>query len=254
MSYPSEITIAPGTEEYDFFMEHSDLFKSLASEYGTVKFSQDIFFGGDENKWKLFLDLFFPEQSIQPIFVNYNFNTHVIPEVLVNRGVISRQQTFEDIMDIFEYLMMDRVTYKKPKRNSRQNPILNKYGQPIMTNATNIIGTQQKMAQTLFELAQRRRNIHYSNNNNTEERIQEPREEPRRYTISSRVFNENNNYYQNNNNENYNNVEVGLTEEEEKTMGSVDPKYHKYFKKGGRKTRKVRKGRKGKYSKGTKRR
>ncbi len=240
MKYPTEITFKPGTEKYNYFYKHSDLFRSLADEYGTVEFTQDTFLGGDKRKWRIFYDLFFPEEDVAPLFVDWHFDTYVIPQVVLGREGLSGQQIYDDIMDIFEYLMMDRVSYQRPRLNLQGNPILNKSGKPKMTNSTNIEATQQKMAETLLELANRRRNIQYNNNNNNTFKNKIPIEQPKKQVITNNEFL--NNYANNNNNNN--GVNIGFTQEEEEAMESVDPKYHKYFKKGGRKTRRGRKGRK----------
>lgn len=79
--YPEEITLNPGSEEYDLLVGHSDIIDTLAeNELGPLTLTADIMFQGDQKKWEDFVDIFFPEMGIKKYFGFKNDKIYVLPE------------------------------------------------------------------------------------------------------------------------------------------------------------------------------
>jgi len=85
MSYPDKIIILRDTPEFDLLYKHSELFRVIVEHYAEDKnrivLSSD-FFGGDGEEWYMFVDLFFPEKGVSPLFTFKNRKIQVNP----NRG------------------------------------------------------------------------------------------------------------------------------------------------------------------------
>ena len=96
--YPEVISLSPDSAEYKLLLKHSDLFKELVDiDAGPLELSADLLFGGDETKWKDFVDIFFPELGGGAYF---GFNKNRI-------YVLSERGGTEGLTDILDYLMVN---------------------------------------------------------------------------------------------------------------------------------------------------
>lgn len=96
--YPETIVLEPGSEEYDLLVGHSDLIDSLSDDIGgPLELSADLMFQGDTEKWKNFVDIFFPGLSGNPYF---GFKKNAI-FVLDERG------GKEGLKDMLDFMMVD---------------------------------------------------------------------------------------------------------------------------------------------------
>ena len=82
MSYPDKIIILRDTPEFDLLYKHSELFRVIVEHYAEDKnrivLSSD-FFGGDGEEWYMFVDLFFPEMGVSPLFIFKNRSIQLNP-------------------------------------------------------------------------------------------------------------------------------------------------------------------------------
>jgi len=82
MSYPDKIIILRDTPEFDLLYKHSELFRVIVEHYAEDKnrivLSSD-FFGGDGEEWYMFVDLFFPEMGVSPLFTFKNRKIQLNP-------------------------------------------------------------------------------------------------------------------------------------------------------------------------------
>jgi hypothetical protein len=97
--YPEEIVIDPGSEEYDLLVGHSDLIDSLADVEGggPIPLTADVMFQGDEEKWKNFVDIFFPGLSGKKYFGYKNNSIYVLNERGGKAG----------LRDMLDFMMVD---------------------------------------------------------------------------------------------------------------------------------------------------
>ena len=95
MSYPDEIIVVKDSPEYKV-LSHSEVFRTIAenwSKTNEVKITPEFF--GDE--WPMFVDLFFPEMGINPLF---KFKNNLI-QLRSNRG------TKEQLAQLLRFLLVD---------------------------------------------------------------------------------------------------------------------------------------------------
>lgn len=96
--YPDEITIEGDTLKY--FKAHSELIQTLLENQGnedSLDLSADIMFGGDKEMWKVFLDIFFPEEGYGKLF-----------NVRNNRLIVRNERGGEDaVMNVLRYMLVD---------------------------------------------------------------------------------------------------------------------------------------------------
>jgi len=95
--YPVEIILEDGSEELEFLTKHSGLLKELEEIETPIRLNADILFGGDQSKWKAFVDVFFPGVSENPYFGYKNGKTFVRPE----RG------TKENLRELVDFFLVD---------------------------------------------------------------------------------------------------------------------------------------------------
>lgn len=98
MSYPSELSLSKNSEEWNFLTEHSELFETIGElSDDPVVLDADLLFQGDQTKWEIFVDLFFPEMNIQPLFRFSNAGLNVIP----SRG------TRNNVREVMDFLLVN---------------------------------------------------------------------------------------------------------------------------------------------------
>ena len=100
MSYPDKIIILRGTPEFELLYTHSELFRIIVEHYAEDKnriVLSSKFFGGNGDEWQMFVDLFFPEMGISPLFTFKNRKIQVNP----NRG------TKEEMARLLRYMMVN---------------------------------------------------------------------------------------------------------------------------------------------------
>jgi hypothetical protein len=98
--YPNVIEIQG--ESLKYFKNHSELIATLLENQGneeSLELSSDVLFGGDTNKWKLFLDLFFPEEGYGKLF-EYRGGEVIVKE---SRG------GEEALMDVLRYMLVNEA-------------------------------------------------------------------------------------------------------------------------------------------------
>jgi hypothetical protein len=96
MNYPDEIIVEKDSSEYKVLYKHSEVFRMQVKYSGNkdeVKLSSSFF--GDE--WPMFVDLFFPEMGINPLF---KFKNNSI-QLRSNRG------TKEQLAQLLRFLLVD---------------------------------------------------------------------------------------------------------------------------------------------------
>ena len=113
--YPVSITLEPESEEYEFLTKHSDLITELKDFGPNIELSADILFGGDQEKWHTFVDVFFPEMAIQKYFGFKNGKAYVLPQ----RGT---KDKLEDMLDFF---MVRQTPGNSKPRNVIREEMLN---------------------------------------------------------------------------------------------------------------------------------
>jgi hypothetical protein len=106
MNYPDEIIVEKGSSEYEVLHKHSEVFRMLAKyseNKDEVKLSSEFF--GDE--WPMFVDLFFPEMGIKPLF---KFKNNSI-QLRSNRG------TDEQLAQLLRFLLVNEDALKNIVRS-----------------------------------------------------------------------------------------------------------------------------------------
>lgn len=150
MSYPDKIIILRDTPEFDLLYKHSELFRVIVEHYAEDKnrivLSSD-FFGGDGEEWFMFVDLFFPEKGVSPLFTFKNRNIQVIPY----RG------TKEKMTRLLRYMM---VNNDDTMMNFARNQARKQVNMPrnIVPRGTGVRKTKK--------YARSNSNQNYNNNNN----------------------------------------------------------------------------------------
>jgi hypothetical protein len=207
--YPEAIMIEG--ETLNHLKKHSELIAILLDNQGdeaSLELDAETLFGGDREKWKLFLDLFFPEEGYAKLF-----------DVTANKKlkVKNARGGEEALMDMLHYMM---VNEPGKELNFAKNQALLQINAPAVVEPRGV-GVRAPLRYV------RRNNAnlypHNFENNN-----------PWR----------NNNTHENNEN----NVKVGYTNEEEAMLGKLKGKMAKNYypneggkRRGVRRTRKTRK-------------
>ena len=212
--YPTEITIED--EVLKYMKKHSDLIDILVdNEGGTDSLTIDSknLFGGDEKRWKIFLDLFFPEMGYGKLF-NIDGDRVTVRE---SRG------GEEAVMDILKYMMVDKPGEELEFAKIQAKKAINA---PAITVARGEgvagpgIGARQFAARQAFMAARNPQSNNWGNNNNT-------------------AFG-----YEGDENENNNRgVKLGYTEEEENIRSKLPNKYKGFMpnqRRGRRSNRRTR--------------
>lgn len=100
MSYPEEITLERGNPEFALLEKHSELFRTIVENYSENKDQITLtptLFGGDDDAWQMFVDVFFPELGVRPFFSFRGNKVSVDPK----RG------TKEDLQYLLQYMLID---------------------------------------------------------------------------------------------------------------------------------------------------
>jgi hypothetical protein len=193
--YPETITLDPDSSEYKFMKAHSALFDTLAEmNNGPLEVSADLLFHGDEEKWKNFVDIFFPNLTEKQYFGFRNNNIYVLPE----RGGT------KSLTNMLDYLMVNSPNTMLNFARSQAR----KYVAAPANKVAKGVGIRTPGSGALAYLARKaaaranNNNFQYGNNNtfgryNNEERQKNTRPEVR--------VNNNANY---NNEENEENVRI----------------------------------------------
>lgn len=133
MSYPPEIRLERGSEELKFLTKHSQLLETYTElSNGDVILSAADLFQGDETKWKMFVDVFFPELAIQRFFVFKNGKMSVDPK----RG------TEEDLRELLDYLLVEEprtmmnFAEKQARKSLNKNVYANTVARGVAPRAT----------------------------------------------------------------------------------------------------------------------
>jgi hypothetical protein len=97
--YPEGITIEG--ETLDYLKKHSELIAILLDNQGdetSLYLDAETLFGGDREKWKLFLDLFFPEEGYAKLF-----------NITANKKLTMKNTRGgeEALMDMLQYMMVN---------------------------------------------------------------------------------------------------------------------------------------------------
>lgn len=99
MSYPEQIEIPEGTEEFKEIMKHSQLIREIVDSYGVPLILDKDLFAGDQTKWELFVDLLYPHLGTGNLFLSGKNNS-----IVVN----PKRATSEDIIDMMDFLLIDK--------------------------------------------------------------------------------------------------------------------------------------------------
>ena len=100
MLYPDKIIVLSGSPEFELLYKHSELFRIIVEHYAEDKdriVLSSKFFGGLGDEWYMFVDLFFPEMGISPLFTLKNRKIQLNP----NRG------TKEQMAHLLRYMMVN---------------------------------------------------------------------------------------------------------------------------------------------------
>lgn len=221
-SYPHTISIEG--ETLDYLKAHSELITILLENQenqNALELDSETLFGGDNEKWHLFLDLFFPEEGYAKLFDVLNNSTMRVKN---SRG------GEEALMDMLRYMMVNEP-------GTELEFAINQARRQI--NAPAVVAPRGVGVRAPLRFVRR------NNNNNNNDANQYPHN-----------FNNNNNgLFSNNNSENNeNNVRLGYTNEEESMLGRLKGQAAKnYYPNEGGKRRTIRRTRKmKKVKKGTK--
>lgn len=162
MSYPDEIVVERGNPEFDLLYAHSELFKTIVENYAEDKDAITLsseFFGGDGPEWEMFVDVFFPEMGVRPLFVFKNKSIQVDPK----RG------TVEDVAQLLRYMMVDDEDTMMDFAWAQAKKSLNA---PVKTvsRGTGVRKTQKRSAKNRNNngFNNNNNNNNYTNNNNNE--------------------------------------------------------------------------------------
>ena len=217
--YDETIRLYKDSDEFRFLTSHSALLEGLSDSLDTDKegkeyleLSADILFDGDQERWKDFVDVFFPEISGQRYFGFKNGKVYVLEE----RG------GKEKLAELLDFFLVDRpetmMNFAREQAKKQLNVAQNVVPRGVGITTTGV-GAQEYAAR---QAAAQRNNVsNYGNNNG----------------------NYNNNNYNNNNNNN--NIAIGYTEEEEEALGKIKKgsNIRKYFPNQRRSTRRTRRRR-----------
>ena len=153
MAYPQEIIILRGTPEFDLLYDHSELFRIIVEHYAEDKNKivlSSEFFGGDGEEWFMFVDLFFPEMGVSPLFTFKNRSIQVNP----NRG------TKEQLTHLLRYMSVNNDTTMMNFAKSQARKQVN-MPQNTIPRGTGVRKTQKNSARNNSNL-----NYNHNNNNN----------------------------------------------------------------------------------------
>lgn len=145
MNYPDEIIVKKDSSEYKLLYKHSKVFRKQVKYSGNkdeVKLSSEFF--GDE--WTMFVDLFFPEMGINPLF---KFKNNSI-QLRSNRG------TKEQLAQLLRFLLVDD---EETMMNFARSQALKQINAPAEIDPTKKRTRRRNIEQKL-------NNNNYNNHNN----------------------------------------------------------------------------------------
>ena len=155
--YPDEIVLEAGSEELEFLTKRSGLLKELGEIETPLTLSADILFQGDQTKWKMFVDVFFPGLSGKPFFGYKNGKVFVRPE----RG------TRENLRQMVDFFLVDTpetmMDFARKQAERQMNA-------PTVTAARGVGIRRPGRGARQFMLRQARfapPRVYWNNNNNT---------------------------------------------------------------------------------------
>ena len=153
MSYPDKIIILRDTEEFNLLYRHSKLFQRIVDTYSENKDEitlSSTLFGGNDDEWHMFLDVFFPEKGIGKFFIFKNKSIQVNPE----RG------TKEVLINLLDYMMIDEDTMMNFARAQARKQI----NAPLNTAPAGTGTHKKRSTLKLKKYKYPRNNINYNNN------------------------------------------------------------------------------------------
>lgn len=158
MSYPDKIIILRDTPEFDLLYKHSELFRVIVEHYAEDKnrivLSSD-FFGGDGEEWYMFVDLFFPEKGVSPLFTFKNRKIQLNPY----RG------TKEQMARLLRYMNVNNDdTMMNFARNQARKQV--NMPQNIVPRGTGVRKTQKYARNNSNQNYNNNYTTNYNNNNN----------------------------------------------------------------------------------------
>lgn len=159
MSYPDKIIILRDTPEFDLLYKHSELFRVIVEHYAEDKnrivLSSD-FFGGDGEEWYMFVDLFFPEMGVSPLFTFKNRKIQLNPY----RG------TKEQMARLLRYMNVNNDdTMMNFARNQARKQV--NMPQNIVPRGTGVRKTQKYARNNSNQNYNNNYTTNYNNNNNS---------------------------------------------------------------------------------------
>ena len=155
MNYPDEIIVEKGSSEYEVLHKHSEVFRMLAKyseNKDEVKLSSEFF--GDE--WPMFVDLFFPEMGINPLF---KFKNNSI-QLRSNRG------TKEQLAQLLRFLLVNEDALKNIARSQAEKQINAPAKIIPRGRGTRKRNVEQKLNNNNYNNNHNNHNNHKNNNNN----------------------------------------------------------------------------------------
>lgn len=235
MEYPDEIVLERGSPELVNLTKHSKLLKELIEDDGSLVLTADLLFGGDKNKWKIFVDVFFPEIGVKRFFV-----FHKNGEISVD----PKRGTKEDLIDILDYMDVDepRTMMNFAKQQARKS--LNASAATVPRGVG--IRTPGKAAQAYAAQQARMRANRYNYNNFGYGNYRTFEEEENNNGANVFPNRNENNGNNNNNNNNNNQNNMNLAKPPARTLGNFLGKVTRRNRKNRNTTRRQvsRKGRK----------
>ena len=99
MSYPEEIEVPRDMDEFKELVKHSQLIRDLTEDNDETLVLSKAFFGDEQEKWELFVDIFYPHMGRGNVFR---------PTGSGNIGVNPSRATIQDIRDMMDYLLIDK--------------------------------------------------------------------------------------------------------------------------------------------------
>jgi hypothetical protein len=165
-SYPDKISIEGETLKY--LKDHSELIAILLDNQGnedSLELDAETLFGGDNEKWHLFLDLFFPEEGYAKLF-----------DVSANKKLTVKNSRGgqEALMDMLQYMM---VNEPGTELNFAKNQALRQINAPAVV-APRGVGVRAPLRYVRRENNANQYNFEYNNemypnnNNNNENNVQ----------------------------------------------------------------------------------
>ena len=152
MEYPKEITILRDSSEYKLLHKNSELLRTIFDRYmenDEIILSPNLFDGNDD-EWRMFVDVFFPEMGIGKFFIFKNKSIQVNPE----RG------TKEDLNNLLDYLRIDEDNRMKFARAQARKQI----NAPLNTAPAGTGTHKKRSTLKLKKYKYPRNNINYNNN------------------------------------------------------------------------------------------